>query len=155
MSRPHDQPMAPHDVAHYTRRAPVQVVAAVVALTFLLVGVLGFVPGVTSGYDTMTFAGHESGAMLFGVFAVSVLHNLVHLAFAVVGLTLARAATGARAFLLGGGLTYLVLGSYGLIVRPGSAANFLPVNTADNWLHFGLAVGMIALGVVFGRSTKI
>ncbi|SFB07028.1 protein of unknown function [Amycolatopsis marina] len=147
--------MAPHDVAHYTGRAPVQVVAAAVAVIFLLLGLLGFVPGATSGYDLLAFAGHGSGAMLFGVFAVSVLHNLVHLAFGVVGLTLARAATGARAFLLGGGLAYLVLGIYGLIVRPGSAANFLPVNTADNWLHLGLAVGMLALGVFFGRSTKM
>ncbi|WP_414938261.1 DUF4383 domain-containing protein [Amycolatopsis sp. cmx-11-51] len=27
-------------------------------------------------------------------------------------------------------------------------ANFLPVNSADNWLHFGLGIGMIALGLI-------
>lgn len=143
--------MAPHDVGAYTGRTQVQVAAVAVAAVFVVIGV----PGVTGGYDTMAFAGHRSGAMLFGVFEVSVLHNLVHLGFAVVGLMLARVATGARAFLLGGGLAYLVLGVYGLIVRPDSGANFLPVNTADNWLHLGLAVGMVTLGVVFGRSTRI
>jgi hypothetical protein len=29
--------------------------------------------------------------------------------------------------------------------------NFVPVNSADNWLHLGLGVGMLALGVVLGR----
>lgn len=43
-------------------------------------GVAGFVPGITTDYDRMTFANHHSGAMLLGVFVVSVLHNLVHLA---------------------------------------------------------------------------
>ncbi|WP_418769261.1 DUF4383 domain-containing protein [Mycobacterium neumannii] len=36
--------------------------------------------------------------------------------------------------------------------RQGSPANFLPVNTADNWLHLGLAVGMLALGLLRGRT---
>ena len=40
--------------------------------------------------DALRFAGHGSGAYLFGVFQVSVLHNLVHLAFGVAGLVLAR-----------------------------------------------------------------
>jgi hypothetical protein len=28
----------------------------------------------------------------------------------------------------------------------------VPVNDADNWLHLGLAVAMIALGVALGRT---
>jgi hypothetical protein len=35
-----------------------------------------------------------------------------------------------------------------------SSANFVPLNTADNWLHLLLAVGMIALGVLLGRSVR-
>ncbi|PBC47394.1 hypothetical protein CJ177_44390 [Rhodococcus sp. ACPA1] len=34
-----------------------------------------------------------------------------------------------------------------------SAANFVPVNTADNWLHFALGAAMIALGLLLGRRT--
>lgn len=30
---------------------------------------------------------------------------------------------------------------------------FLPVNDADNWLHLGLAVAMIALGATLGRKS--
>ncbi|MFL6107779.1 MAG: DUF4383 domain-containing protein, partial [Marmoricola sp.] len=60
-------------------RTTIQNAALVVALTFGLVGILGFIPGVTTNYDSMEFAGHESGAQLLGLFDVSVLHNIVHL----------------------------------------------------------------------------
>jgi hypothetical protein len=56
--------------------------------------VLGFVPGVTTNYDELTFANHHRTAKLLGNFQVSVLHNIVHLLFGIVGLLLAcKAAT--------------------------------------------------------------
>jgi hypothetical protein len=45
-----------------------------------------------------------------------------------------------------------VLWLYGLLIDHGSDANFVPVNTADNWLHLGLGVGMIALGLLTARA---
>ena len=56
-----------------------------------------------------------------------------------------------RAWLIGGGVIYLVLWIYGLVIDQTSSANFVPINTADNWLHFLLGAGMIALGVVLSR----
>jgi hypothetical protein len=135
-----------------TGRRPIQLAATVVGAVFLLVGILGFVPGLTTNYDQLSFAGHQSGALLLGVFAVSILHNLVHAAFGVAGLVLARSAAGARHFLIYGGIIYAVLWIYGLLIDHDSAANIVPVNTADNWLHLALAVGMIALGTLLGRS---
>ncbi|MCO1654619.1 DUF4383 domain-containing protein [Pseudonocardia humida] len=135
-----------------TGRHPVQLAAIVVAAVFLLVGILGFIPGITTNYDQLSFAGHGSGALLLGVFAVSILHNLVHAAFGVAGLALARTATGAKNFLIWGGAVYAVLWIYGLLIDHDSAANFVPVNTADNWLHLVLAIGMIGLGVLLGRG---
>ena len=133
-------------------RHPVQLSAMVVSVVFVLVGVLGFIPGVTTNYDQLAFAGHGSGALLLGLFAVSVLHNLVHLAFGVAGLAMSRTASGARNFLIGGGIVYAVLWIYGLVIDHDSAANFVPLNTADNWLHLVLAIGMIGLGVALGRD---
>ena len=130
---------------------PLRTAAMVVGAVFLLVGVLGFIPGITTEYDTLVFAGHESEALLLGVFQVSILHNIVHLLFGLAGLALARTASGARTYLVGGGVVYLVLWIYGLLVSERSSANFVPVNTADDWLHFVLGVGMIALGVVLGK----
>ncbi|KFG72927.1 membrane protein [Streptomyces mutabilis] len=131
----------------------VQQAALAVGAVFLLVGVLGFIPGVTTDYDTMKFAEHHSEAKLLGLFQVSILHNIVHLLFGLAGIAMARAASTARAFLIGGGVIYLILWIYGLIIDHDSAANFVPVNTADNWLHFVLGVGMIALGVLLTRRT--
>jgi hypothetical protein len=128
-----------------------QKAAMAVGAVFLLVGILGFVPGVTSNYGSMQFAGHESEAMLLGLFQVSVLHNIVHLLFGVAGLAMAKSFSGAKNFLVGGGVIYLVLWLYGLFVGHESAANFVPLNTADNWLHFVLGVGMVALGVVLSK----
>ncbi len=134
-------------------RSPLQLAALIVGAVFLLVGVLGFIPGVTTDYDMLTFAGHHSEAKLLGVFEVSILHNIVHLLFGVAGIALSRRADTAKLFLVGGGVIYLVLWIYGLLIDQNSAVNFVPVNSADNWLHFVLGVAMVALGFVLSRNT--
>ncbi|MBV9822771.1 MAG: DUF4383 domain-containing protein [Actinobacteria bacterium] len=126
-----------------------------VGAVFLLVGVLGFIPGITTHYGDMTFAGHDSGAKLIGLFQVSVLHNIVHLLFGIAGIAMARQARTAYLYLVGGGVIYLVLWIYGLIVDQNSNGNFVPVNTADNWLHLVLGLGMIALGVLLSRRSAV
>lgn len=132
-----------------TAASPAQMVAGIVAITFVLVGILGFVPGITSNFDDLSFASHDSGAELLGLFQVSVLHNVVHLLFGVVGIALARKSVQHSIwFLLGGGLVYLVLALYGSAIEHGSSANFVPVNSADNWLHLGLGAAMILAGTV-------
>ncbi|NUU29463.1 DUF4383 domain-containing protein [Curtobacterium albidum] len=130
-----------------------QKVALVVGIVFLLVGIAGFVPGLISG--DLGGAGHGSMAMLLGIFQVSVLHNIVHLLFGVVGLLAANRATGSRMYLVIGGVVYFVLWVYGLFTAGTmSGANFVPLNWADNWLHLVLAIGMVALGVVFPRGRR-
>lgn len=129
-----------------------QTAALVVGAVFLLVGILGFIPGITTDYDAMEFAGQDSEAMLLGIFQVSILHNIVHLLFGVAGIAMARAWSTARLFLIGGGVIYLILWIYGLIIDHDSDANFIPVNTADDWLHFVLGVGMVVLGILLGRE---
>jgi len=128
--------------------------ATIVGAVFLLVGIAGFIPGITTDYDTLEFAGHESEAMLLGVFQVSILHNIVHLLFGVAGLALARAWNTARLYLIVGGVIYGVLWVHGLVVDQHHQANFVPVNTADDWLHFVLAVGMVGLGFLFSREAR-
>ena len=132
-------------------RSPIRTAATAVAAVFILVGILGFIPGITTDYDQMTFAGHESEAKLLGIFQVSILHNIVHLLFGLVGLAMARTYSGARTYLIGGGVVYLLLFVYGLLIDQKSDANFVPLNDADNWLHLVLGLGMIALGVFTTR----
>ncbi|MHA7179585.1 DUF4383 domain-containing protein [Arthrobacter sp. MDB2-24] len=135
-------------------RTTLQRAAQAVGIVFLLVGILGFIPGITSNYNTMMFAGHQSEAMLLGIFQVSILHNIVHLLFGIAGVAMSRTQSGARSYLLGGGIIYAILWLYGLVIGQESSANFVPVNTADDWLHFLLAVGMIGLALALGRRDR-
>ncbi|MFP5311227.1 MAG: DUF4383 domain-containing protein [Actinomycetes bacterium] len=134
-------------------RTNIQKATLAVGVVFLLVGVLGFIPGITSNYDSLGFAGHGSEALLLGIFQVSVLHNIVHLLFGIAGVAMARSAAASKSYLVVGGAIYLVLWLYGLFIGHDSAANFVPLNTADNWLHFILGVAMIGLGLALSRGT--
>jgi Domain of unknown function (DUF4383) len=125
----------------------VQGAALLVAGGFILIGVLGFIPGVTTHFDLLEWSGHQSGAKLFGIFAVSGLHNILHLVSGVVGFALARTYAASRAYFLGGGLVYLAIWLHGLFTDLASSANLLPVNDADNWLNFGIGFGMVVLGL--------
>ena len=133
-------------------RSPIQVAALVVGAAFILVGILGFIPGITTNVGDMKFAGHESPSELLGLFQVSILHNIVHLAIGIIGLVAASTWEGSRVYLVGGGALYLALAVYGWIIDRASDANFVPMNPADNVLHVLLGGGMILLGVVLGRG---
>jgi hypothetical protein len=135
----------------HQERSLVTTAAKVVGAVFLLVGILGFIPGITSNYSSLSFAGHMSEAKLLGIFQVSILHNIVHILFGIAGIAMAKRADSARTYLVGGGVIYLVLWIYGLLTSDQSSANFVPVNTADDWLHLVLGLGMIALGIVLSR----
>lgn len=75
---------------------------------------------------TLGVAGHESTALLLGIFQVSILHNIVHLLFGVAGLLMALTHTQAKSFLIYGGIIYLILWVYGLLVGHDTPANFRP-----------------------------
>jgi hypothetical protein len=129
-------------------RSQAQQLTMLLGVVFLLVGILGFIPGITTHYGDMSFAGDDSGAKLIGIFQVSILHNFVHMLFGIAGLALARTMEGAKQYLIGGGVVYLALWVLGLA----NGGDWIPVNNADNWLHLALGVGMIGLGVATTRA---
>lgn len=124
--------------------------ARLVGIVFLIVGIAGFIPGITEDAPG-SFAGEDSEGSLLGVFQTSVLHNLVHLLFGVAGLVLSRTADQARTFLVGGGIVYLLLFGLGIA----GVMDWLPADDTDDWLHLGLGVGMLALGLLLGRRRDI
>ncbi|MBE0010733.1 MULTISPECIES: DUF4383 domain-containing protein [unclassified Arthrobacter] len=115
-------------------------------VVFLLLGVLAFVPGLTTQYGSLAFAS-GSEALLFGVFQVSILLNIVYLIVGAAGIIMSRDSRGSRNFLLGSGALFLIMWIYGVVIDLGSTANFLSFNAAGNWLHLILALvaGGIAL----------
>ena len=70
--------------------------------------------------------------------------------FGLAGLVMARGA--AKTYLVGGGFIYLLTWLYGVVVNHDSAANFIPLDGADNWLHLGLGAVMASLGLALGKA---
>ena len=131
---------------------PVQMTARLVGIVFLLVGIAGFIPGLTTDlYEGLEFAGDSGTSELLGIFQVSVLHNIVHGLFGLAGLALAATASGARTYLIGGGAIYLGLFLLGIV----GGGDWIPSNTADNWLHLLLGAAMVGLGVLMARESRV
>jgi hypothetical protein len=130
------------------RTSPNRLLATIFGAVYVLIGVAGFF--VTSGvgfFDT-------HGGLLLGLFEVNLLHNVAHIligaALLIAGLSSVRAAKTVDSVV---GAAYLVLGILGLFVV-GSAFNILAINGADNVLHFGSAVLLLAVGLGAERGTR-
>ena len=95
----------------------------------------------------LSFLGTDSNAELLGLFRVSILHNLVHMLFGV-GILAARRHDWSKMYLIGGGIAYVLVSAYGFIIDETSDANFLPINTADNFLHVALSLALLGAGLV-------
>lgn len=116
-------------------------IAVIFGAVFLLTGVLGFVPGVTS------MPGEGEHGMLLGIFAVDTVHNLVHLltglAFMASGLTSEVASRASFKVL---GIVYAAVAligfGYGNAALFGLMANNLP----DAALHAVIAAVALFLG---------
>ncbi|MDQ0679595.1 hypothetical protein QFZ30_002977 [Arthrobacter pascens] len=143
---------SPHAHGVHFGRADVQNAGMGVGIVLMLVGVLGFIPGITTQYSELMFLGPDSHAMFLGLFQVSMLLNIVQLAIGATGWAMSRTEHGARNYLMGAGALYIVLSIFGLSVGVDSAANFLSLNMPDNWTHLVLGVLMIAAGWLFSRD---
>ena len=134
-------------------RTDVQRAALLFGIVFLAVGVLGFIPGITSDYDNLTvFDG--VGAKLLGIFGVNILENVVHLLYGVAGIAAASSWAMSKNYFIWGGAIYVALWIYGLVIDEQSSANFIGVNMAAHWLHLALGVTMIAVGYLLSRRVS-
>ena len=143
---------SPHAHGIHFGRADVQNAGMGVGILLMLVGVLGFIPGVTTQYSELMLLGPASHAMFLGLFQVSMLLNIVQLVIGATGWAMSRTEHGARNFLVGAGALYIVLAIFGLIVGVDSAVNFLALNMLDNWAHLVLGIVMIVAGWLFSRN---
>ena len=124
------------------RRTLAQTLALVFGIVFVLVGILGFIPGITENAPG-AFAGEDSDGSLFGIFQVSILHNLAHLAFGI-GILAARKHATAVQYLLWSGVAYLGLFLLGIL----GVMDWLPADDTDDWLHLALAAGLLGAWAV-------
>lgn len=131
-----------------SRQSLEQTAALLFGVVFLVVGIGGFIPGLTSQFERVTSIGGEGGHLL-GIFGVNWLENVVHLGYAAAGLYAATSALLARSYFLWGGIVYGVVWIYGMLIDLDSSANLIGVNEAGNWLHFALFLTMVGLGLFF------
>jgi hypothetical protein len=119
-----------------------QRVSQIFGIVFVIVGLAGFV--VTGGSMDASMAAPR----LLGLFPLNVVHNLVHLLFGVWGLLGARTFAGAKRYLFGAGVIYLVLAICGYFVPNGFG--LVPIGGADVALH--ALLGVVLLGAAFGTA---
>ncbi|WP_235870523.1 DUF4383 domain-containing protein [Rhodococcus xishaensis] len=132
-------------------RTTTQLATTVVAAAILLIGFLGFVPGLTSELDGIAWAGPGTEAELFGSLDVSVLTNVARIGAGIVGLAMSRTLAASEMFLIGGGLLAVLLGVFGLVIDVESASNFMPIDRASSWLHIVAGVALVFLGIALPR----
>ena len=111
--------------------------AMIFGIVFLVIGVGGFIPGltdhgatphadlkVTSGY------GHE-----LGMFPINTLHNIVHLLFGVWGLMASRSFGGARGYFKAVAVIYALFTVMGLVPGLNTTFGLVPLYGGDVVLH--------------------
>jgi len=115
--------------------------AALFGIVFLAIGILGFVPGITTN------------DMLLGTFMVNGSHSIVHIVSGVIFLLAAMSGAGpSRMWFQIFGLIYAVVAIWGFVVGNGMVLGFIANNPADTWLHVVLAVVMLLIGFASPRA---
>jgi Domain of unknown function (DUF4383) len=126
----------------------VQRVALIFGVGFLLAAIAGFlVTGLT-----VSDPNPATAPRALGLFPVNVLHNIVHLAFAVWGLLAARSYSASKTYCQVGGVVYLLLVVLAL-VDP-TTFRLVPIGSHDIWLHLILGAGLAYFGFIH-RETGV
>lgn len=117
----------------------IQRLAMLFGVVFLAIGVLGFIPGITSN------------GRLLGIFEVNTLHNVIHLLSGVVAIAASKASASASfVFFKVFGIVYLLVAVVGF-VQGTTVLGLFGVNLADNLLHTVIALASLVIG--FGKKT--
>ncbi len=115
--------------------------ATLFGVVFLAVGLLGFVPGVTT-------EGTDGHRLLLGLFRVDGVHNFVHLLSGAAALAAASRVDWSRLYFQVFGVVYALVTVLGFLMGEGVVLGFLHVNMADNFLHLAITAAALYLGFV-------
>ncbi|OQW37314.1 MAG: hypothetical protein A4E19_14240 [Nitrospira sp. SG-bin1] len=127
--------------------------AQIVGGLFLFIGFVGFIPGAVSNPHPTAVPGlfADGGyGLLFGLFPVNWIHNLIHLGVGIAGLSYASSVSNARAFARGLTWFYGALAVMGVIPPLSMAFGLAPLHGWDVWLHGGTA----ALAAYYGYGKR-
>ena len=103
---------------------------------YILVGILGFIPGVNIMHPPeMGITAGTSYGYLLGLFPVNAVHNAVHLAIGIWGVTSAGSFATARTYARSIAVIYGVLTIAGFIPSLSTLFGLVPLFGYDVWLH--------------------
>jgi len=119
----------------------IRIIAIGFGAIMLIAGVLGFVPGIT----------HDG--LLFGIFAVNAVHNVIHLVTGIAALAVSKSTEKAmRLFFQLFGVVYGLVAISGLFMGDKPLLGLVAVNHADHALHAGIALFSLIVGFAFGNQ---
>jgi hypothetical protein len=114
---------------------------------FLVVGILGFIPEAsTSDID--------GTPLLFSLFSVDVIQNIIHIVTGIVGLFGASSQRYSRWFLQIFGIAYVLFSVIGWL-QGDSVLGLFGVNAAVNISHAVLGILMFGLSLIVPRQTSL
>jgi hypothetical protein len=120
--------------------------ATVLGLAFLVTAVAGFFPS-PPPVDAPALEIEHGHGMLLGLFPVNTIHNIIHLAFGLLGL-----AAGRGLGMTGRGYAQFIAVAYGLLtvlgLMPATYTTFglAPIWGNDVWLHGAIALASAVVG---------
>jgi len=124
--------------------------AMIYGIVFLLIGLAGFVPGLTVPHTHPDVRVTSGLGLVMGLFPVNVLHNLTHLVFGAWGLGASRSHSGAVLYARVVTIVYALLTVMGLVGAGNlhTAFGLVPLYGHDIWLHGALALIAAYFGFV-------
>jgi len=121
--------------------------ALILGIVFVLVGVLGFIPGALTaapafgdhGSHDLVIAGYGEGYLL-GLFHVNWVHSMIHVIFGVAGIAMSRTASSAVTYSRIVAVAYGLLAIMGLVPALNTVFGYIPIHGHDVWLHAAIAI---------------
>src|SRR5437870_13558299 len=111
-------------------------------IVFLAVGILGFVPGITTN------------DMLLGIFMVNPMHSIVHIVSGAIFLFASMSGAGAaRLWFQIFGVVYAIVAILGFMNPAGPLLGMISNNPPVTYLHVVLAAAMLLIGFATPKQT--
>lgn len=129
----------------------VRLFALISGIIYLLIGILGFIPGFVTFTGVAPELAVDAGyGYLFGLFPINVLHNIVHLAVGFWGILAYRSYLGSKTYSKALAIFYGVLAVMGFFPILRTTFGLIPIFGHDIWLHALTAI----IAAYFGFFAK-
>lgn len=121
-------------------------------IIYVAVGLVGFIPGLSSHPDHDKLVVDAGYGLLLGLFPINILHNVVHLLIGLLGLAAYRSFDTSRLYARGLAIAYILLAIMGLFPVLKTTFGLIPIFGHDIWLHAASALLAAYVGFVMQES---